>query len=646
MTQMNNSALSRRQWMGLMSMPAVASASTAGLLATALAGCSSPSQNNSATLTSAESYGADNANMAGARIFNIRDFGAIGDGETSDTAALQAAINACSKDQGGTVLVPAGVFVTGTVEMKSNITLHIVAGGKLLGSANAKEYHGAKTIPLKGDSTLGDGNYGLITGVNLQNVTIEGPGTIDGQGHLFHAPVRGARTPIGLGGDSRVHLLLFYRCENLTVRDINLFESGYHCVRVIESSYVHMDNIHIHNRVSSNNDGFHFISCEHVAVSNCHVQSQDDACAMFGRCRFFTITNSSFSTRWSVFRFGDDGAENIVVSNCLLYQVYGCPIKLRCDQGGRFENMSFSNLILQDVTGPINISVGPRKPGRRRRRDEQDGTQPSTEPNVNDTQPGVNGTQPAVDNTQPDDYRTGYAVDTTLPAASATQPSSSATQPTTHPSRPSGPGIVRNISFSNIFGTVTTNPGQLPDLPFTLGFNPGERFSCITINCVGDSVVENISFDDIHLTFGGGGDAVMAAERNLPQFAGEYFELGPMPAYGLYARNVRGLTMNNVRFEVSSPELRPAVIFDHVQDAAIYGLSAQGNEQAESLLRFTNSQSTLLTAPRILTPVPVFLRIEGNDNQKIIIDGGDLSNATQPLAFADGATPKAVKLRD
>ncbi|HMD55085.1 MAG TPA: glycosyl hydrolase family 28 protein, partial [Phycisphaerae bacterium] len=324
-----------------MSVPTVAAVPAAGLLTAALS--STPlSDNNPRDL-----------NMTGARVYNIRDFGAKGDGQASDTAAVQAAINACSKDQGGTVLVPAGAFVIGTIEMKSNITLHIAAGGKFLGSANAKEYYGADAIPLRGDSTLGDGNFGLIFGANLQNVTIEGPGMIDGQGHLFHAAVRGGHTPIGLGGDHRVHLLLFYRCENLVVRNIRLFESGYHCVRIIESSYVNLDGIHIHNRVSGNNDGFHFISSEHVAISNCHVQSQDDACALFGRCRFVTITNSSFSTRWSVFRFGNDGAENIAVSNCLLYQVFGCPIKIQCSEGGHFENMSFSNLVLQEVTGPI-----------------------------------------------------------------------------------------------------------------------------------------------------------------------------------------------------------------------------------------------------------------------------------------------------
>jgi len=87
------------------------------------------------------------------------------------------------------VLVPAGVFVIGTIEMKSNVTLHISAQGKLLGSADGKQYEAAPEIPLHGDSTLEDGNVGLIFAVNAENVTIQGPGTIDGRGAWRGSPV-------------------------------------------------------------------------------------------------------------------------------------------------------------------------------------------------------------------------------------------------------------------------------------------------------------------------------------------------------------------------------------------------------------------------------------------------------------------------
>jgi len=95
-------------------------------------------------------------------------------------------------------------------------------------------------------------------------VTLEGPGTIDGQGFQFHPAVRGEQPPSGLGGNKRPYHLLTYRCEGLTVRNIDLLDCAYHSLRIIQSKRVHMDGIYIHNRVNGNNDGFHFISSQYV----------------------------------------------------------------------------------------------------------------------------------------------------------------------------------------------------------------------------------------------------------------------------------------------------------------------------------------------------------------------------------------------
>ncbi|MGB7267447.1 MAG: glycosyl hydrolase family 28 protein, partial [Terracidiphilus sp.] len=351
----------------------------------------------------------------------------------------------------------------------------------------------------------------------------------------------------------------------------------------IESQRIWLDGIYIHNRVNGNNDGFHFISAEQVRLSNCTVKSGDDACAMFGSCKYITITNSYFSTRWSVFRFGGGHPENIAISNCVLREVYGCPMKFQGDPGSEFRNISFSDLVLDDVTGPISISVGK---GHRRASDQP---------------------QPEV-----------------LP-----------------------PVLVRDISFNNIHGNVTTNPPhQLSEGILTVGSRPGEAHSAIVLNSVDDAILENISFSNVHLTFGGGGTAEEAARRDVPKVFGEYFELGPIPAYGLYARNAHGITLQNVRFEVSTPDLRPAVIFDHVEDAAIYGLNVQGNPEAESVLRFIDSKQALLTASRVLTASPAFLQVEGEGNEGIILEGGDLSKAATPVVFKNGASETSVKLRN
>jgi hypothetical protein len=512
----------------------------------------------------------------GTRIYNIRDFGAKGDGSTLDTTAVQAAIDACHRDQGGTVLVPGGVFVVGTVEIKSNVTLHVAAGGKLLGSGNGRHYHPGKDIPLDGGWTMGDGNVGLIFASKAENITIEGPGTIDGNGAQFRSPTRGATPPSGVGGHGRPYHLLFFQCRNVEVRDIFLTAGAYHSVRVCLCRDVRLNGIHIHSRILSNNDGFHFISSEHVFVSNCDVQCGDDACALFGSCKFVTVTNSSFSTRWSVFRFGGGEAENITVSNCLIYETYGCPIKMRCASRSRFENISFSNLVMKNVTGPISIGLGPQHP----------------------------------------------ATESDAP-----------------------PGIVRNISFNGIHAIVS-RPAAYADAPYKASTNPGEMFSCIILNGMGKGFLENIRFNDIHITFPGGGTAEHAARRDVTMIAAEYYAIGVPPAHGLFARNVRGLTLENIRFDVVESDLRPAVVLDHVSDAGINGLNVQGNPAAESALRFIDSQDVLINAARLTAPAKVFLQVEGNASERIGIDGGDLSKAANPLGFKNGGKEAAVRLRE
>src|SRR5262249_1783453 len=115
----------------------------------------------------------------GARVYNVRDFGAKGDGVTLDTVPVQAAIDACTNDKGGTVLIPAGKFVVGTLELKSNVTLHLAAQGRSLGSGSAEHYKAGNGIPP------GNGNIVLLSAANAENIAIEGLGTIDGNGAKF-----------------------------------------------------------------------------------------------------------------------------------------------------------------------------------------------------------------------------------------------------------------------------------------------------------------------------------------------------------------------------------------------------------------------------------------------------------------------------
>lgn len=559
--------LSRRQWLERVSGPAlVASLGAVGVAGRAAA---EPAPGGIGSANTAA-----DRREAGARVYSVREFGAAGDGVTLDTAAVQAAIDACHADRGGTVLVPAGDFLVGTLELKSNVTLHLAAQGRLLGSGDAAHYAAGRGIPRS------NGNVVLLSAADAENVAIEGPGTIDGNGAKFFTG-KGDNTGPGQnsaqGYFNRPHLLVFYRCKNLRIRDVFLTASAYHCTRILYCERVLIDGVRIHNRVNRNNDGFHFTNNRYVHVANCDVACQDDACALFGSNQFVTITNCTFSTRWSIFRFGGGEARNITISNCVIYETYGCVVKMACRANARFEDITFSNLVMHDVTGPISIGLDSTS----RRRDD---------------------------------------------------------------GRPHVPGVVRNLAFNGIRATVVGTGRQYADMSFPQEYRPGETRTCITVNGVGDEFLENISFTDVHVHYEGGG-TVEEAARAVPAIAGEYFEIGTPPAYGFYARNVRGLTLANVRFTVAQPDARPAVVFDRVSDAALHGLSAQGNPEAAALLRFMATRDALLTGTRVLTPAAVCLRVEGVESDGIMFDGGDIRKATTPLELTGGASEGAARVR-
>jgi len=511
---------------------------------------------------------------SGTRVYNIRDYGAAGDGKTLDTQALQKAIDACTNDEGGIVLVPAGVFVIGTVQLKSNVNLHIAAMGKLLGTDDGRQYYADKNIPLSGDTTMDDGNVGLLYAIRAENFSIEGTGTIDGNGARFRSPAKGVPSPAGISDSQRPYHLLFYQCKNISVSNIFLKDCAYHSVRVVQCDYAKFEGLHIHSRVIHNNDGFHFISSKYVHVSKCDVQVEDDACALFGSCRFITVSDSSFSTRWSIFRFGGGIAENITVSNCIIYETYGCPVKMLCGRGSRFENILFSNIIMNKVTGPISIGLTT----------------------------GHDGTETLAD----------------------------------------VPGIVRNISFNNIRATVV----KPAPLSYAEGndYRPAEFFSCITLDAIEDVYLENISLCDVHVIFPGGGTAEQGALRDVPQIAGEYFEMGIPPSYALYARNVKGLSLQNIRFEKKAADARPAVIFDHLEDASVNGLSVQGDKTAESVVRCIESKSILLNAVKVLTDSSVFMQVEGAGSKDISVFASNISKSEKALKFSSGASSQSVKM--
>jgi len=194
-----------------------------------------------------------------------------------------------------------------------------------------------------------------------------------------------------------------------------------------------------------------------------------------------------------------------------------------------------------------------------------------------------------------------------------------------------------------------SQPVDHPDILFGVTVREGEKNSCICLNAMNEYYLENISFNDVHIKYAGGGTAAQAAKRDIPKVAAEYFGVwdpapGGPPAYGMYARNVKGLSLQNVRLEYDLPEARPAIIFDNVQDALLNGVSVKGSQDTEAF-RFINTKDVLLSGIRLLSPAKTFLRVEGAASENIVVNGGDLRKAAKTVILEKDVLKETVDIR-
>jgi hypothetical protein len=506
---------------------------------------------------------------AGARVFNVRAYGAIGDGKQLDTAAIQAAIDACSSNGGGMVLVPSGTFLTGTLCLKNNVNLHLVSTAVILGSTDLSHY--ATNVEPCGFVTAAHINKCLLYAEDAENISLTGRGVIDGQGSSF-----ADAAPDGTAGE-RPMLARFARCRHLLVTGLTLKSAGAWCTHFLRCANVRVQGVTILNRAKYNNDGIDLMSTQDVMISDCLLLCEDDAICFQDMSDEFpvrnvVVTNCVMSTRWAAIRSGGahrGGIRNVTVSNCVIHDTLGCGIKLQISGNGTMEDMTFSNIVMTNVSSPISLRLGNHHYNNEKR-------------------------------------------DEHFPF-----------------------GGLKNIMFENIRASVVDPeslrtqiaayyPPQVAAKP-----NPGEERQCISICGIPDHPVEGVTLSNIHVTYPGGGTQEEAARRDLPELEDlypEYFMFGVLPAYGLYARHVRGLTLHNVQFELTSPDARPAVTCDDAANVEICGLKADGARDAESLIRLRATRGAFIHESWPLGELNTFVRVEGETSRDIKLINNNLDH--------------------
>ena len=311
-------------------------------------------------------YGSDNqalvaaANQAArAKVFNVEDYGAVGDGAAMDTEAIQKTIDACHAEGGGVVRVPAGDFQIGTIWLRSNITLSLDYGANLLGSQNIADY---KTEGLS--KPREGGPHCLIYAENARNIVIEGLGVIDGRGTPEHFPrIRSG----GRETSKRPRLIRMVNCDQLTFSGVTCRRPAFWGLHLIDCRNIHFNAVTIRFRNNGyNNDGLDLDGCENVLIENCDIDSGDDAICLKSSlhpCRNIVVRGCKVTSNTAPLKFGTSsrgGFINVSVTNCYFYNSPMGAIKLQLVDGGRLENVDISRIVMEDVGNPIFIRLGNR----------------------------------------------------------------------------------------------------------------------------------------------------------------------------------------------------------------------------------------------------------------------------------------------
>ncbi len=291
--------------------------------------------------------------------YNVLNYGAKGDGQTRDTKALQKAIDVCHQNGGGTVYFPPGTYLTGSLHLKSNVALHLDHGATIMASENEDDFDPYEELGFKNDSDRETSffHYALIWGEDIERIAITGTGTIDG-----NRKKRGGPKPIALK-----------RCKYVTIKDVTIVNAPNYAISMLGTDYVNIDGVTILNGYC---DGIDPDCCHHVRISNCHIESWDDAIvpktSFSLGCRrsteYMTVTNCILATSCNAFKLGTESGGDfkyITVSNCVMFKLPdGRPptsgISLESVDGANIDGVTITNISMVDVHTPIFLRLGNR----------------------------------------------------------------------------------------------------------------------------------------------------------------------------------------------------------------------------------------------------------------------------------------------
>lgn len=452
---------------------------------------------------------------AGDIVIDVTQCGVVGDGKKLNTDSLQTAIDRLNVCGGGQLYFPAGTYLTGSLQLKSNVTLYLEKDAVLLGSTSPYDYPRFKP---QGDLKVDNDNFNqaLIYADGAEHIGIMGHGTIDGQGRELALTIDSLHHTGELVDPNyntyrkrpgtRPKLFYLHECKHIEIKHVKACSSAAWGLSFELCSELTLDSLQVENRAYWNNDGIDISDCQDVCISNCYINSADDGICLKSHNRNawndrVSISNCHIISSASAIKFGTEsigGFRNVTIDSIWVKDTYRSAIAIESVDGAEIENIQVSNVRAINTGNALFIRLG---------------------------------------------HRSGDK-----------------------------PGYLRKVSIKNLYVEV---PFGRPDIDYDLR-GPALAFFHnpfpSSISGIPGHDIEDVRLENIEIVCPGRASKGMAYlplsrledvpenEKGYPEFT--MFE--ELPSWGFYVRHVDGIQMKDIKLRLEADDFRPAFVFDRV----------------------------------------------------------------------------------
>lgn len=459
--------------------------------------------------------------------FNILDYGAVADGKTLNTEAIQRAIDSAYETKNGKVIIPQGKFLSGSIILKSNVELYLQEEAVLLGTTDPSAYKGINRWKS------------LILADGQKNIKISGKGMIDGQGRELALKIdslyyvgeldsnyynKRRKRPSEILRPQNIEMV---QCSNIKISGVTIKDAASWVQSYELCNNLIIDSITVDSDAYWNNDGMDIIDSKNVSITNCFVNSADDGICLKSSSKdsfvdSVYIANCRVRSSASAIKFGTasrGGFKNVVVEDIEVYDTFRSAIAIESVDGGILENVRVNNINAVNTGNAIFIRLGHRN---------------------------IDGKV----------------------------------------------GELRNVHISNVKVEI---PFERPDINYDLR-GPDESFFHnkfpASITGIAGHYVENVVLENIEIIYPGRGNnglAILPLDRldDVPEVKDKYPEFSmffELPAWALYVRHVKGLTLKNITVQAEVPDYRPAFVFDDVEGVDLSGIIVKEDAEKKQII--------------------------------------------------------------